>query len=155
MRIKSGFSAISNKGIIPYDVTFLAQSGHLVTLKKPDEIDEEQKVWKWENLPFYPEEHGGWQYKVIQEKKVGHFPTPQERYEEIKDELKSGDYDFVIHAGDPDQEGEQPIQLFRIDKVEDMFKGAPASHNLRGKEKIETTLHAHTYRGQAEDAVYR
>ena len=45
----------------------------------------------------------------------------------------------------PDQEGEQPIQLFRIDKVEDLFKGAPASHNLRGKEKIETTLHAHTY----------
>lgn len=45
----------------------------------------------------------------------------------------------------PDQEGQNPIQIFRIDKVESMFKGVPASHNLRGKEKIETTLHAHTY----------
>ena len=55
-----------------------------------------------------------------------------------------GTYTFMLYYY-PDQEGEQPIQLFRIDKVEDMFKGAPASHNLRGKEKIETTLHAHSY----------
>jgi hypothetical protein len=55
-----------------------------------------------------------------------------------------GTYSYMLFYY-PDQEGEQPIQLFRIDKVEDMFKGAPASHNLRGKEKIETTLHAHTY----------
>lgn len=55
-----------------------------------------------------------------------------------------GTYSFMLYYI-PDQEGEQPIQLFRIDKVEDMFKGAPASHNLRGKEKIETTLHTHTY----------
>lgn len=55
-----------------------------------------------------------------------------------------GTYTFMLYYY-PDQEGEQPIQLFRIDKVEPMFKGAPASHNLRGKEKIETTLHAHTY----------
>ena len=55
-----------------------------------------------------------------------------------------GTYSFMLYYY-PDQEGTQPIQLFRIDKVEDMFKGAPASHNLRGKEKIETTLHAHTY----------
>lgn len=53
-------------------------------------------------------------------------------------------YSYMLYYY-PDQEGEQPIQLFRIDKVEDLFKGAPASHNLRGKEKIETTLHAHTY----------
>ena len=44
-----------------------------------------------------------------------------------------------------DQEADKGIQLFRIDKVEKMFKGAPASHNLRGKEKIENTLHAHSY----------
>ena len=45
----------------------------------------------------------------------------------------------------PDQNAALPIQLFRIDKVEDTYRGAPASHNLRGKEKIETTLHTHTY----------
>ena len=37
------------------------------------------------------------------------------------------------------------IQLLRLDKVADMFKGKPASHNLRGKEKIETTMHIHKY----------
>ena len=55
-----------------------------------------------------------------------------------------GTYSYMLFYY-PDQEGEQPIQLFRIDKVESTFKGAPASHNLRGKEKMETTLHAHTY----------
>ena len=55
-----------------------------------------------------------------------------------------GTYSFSLFYM-PDKEGEQAIQLFRIDKVADTFKGAPASHNLRGKEKIETTLHAHTY----------
>lgn len=53
-------------------------------------------------------------------------------------------YSYMLYYY-PDQDGEQPIQIFRVDKVEDMFKGAPASHNLRGKEKIETTLHAHSY----------
>ena len=55
-----------------------------------------------------------------------------------------GTYSFSLFYM-PDKEGEKAIQLFRIDKVADTFKGAPASHNLRGKEKIETTLHAHTY----------
>ena len=45
----------------------------------------------------------------------------------------------------PNNDNENAIQLFRIDKVPDMFKGVVASHNLRGKEKIETNLHAHTY----------
>ena len=26
---------------IPYDITFLEQSGHLITLKTPDELDDE------------------------------------------------------------------------------------------------------------------
>ena len=91
---------------IPYDITFVSQRGHLLTLKKPDEIDEDYAVWKWDNLPFVPEEHGGWQYDYIKEKRVGKYKTPKERYDEIKKELSSGLYDFVINAGDPDQEGE-------------------------------------------------
>lgn len=100
-----------HKGEIPYDITFMEQRGHLVTLKLPSEIDEEQKHWCWENLPFHPEEHGGWQYKVIKEQKQGHFLTAAERYKAIGDELKTGQYDFVIHAGDPDQEGELLVNL--------------------------------------------
>lgn len=100
-----------NRSEIPYKMTGLSQRGHLVTLKLPNEIDPEQAKWKWENLPFHPEEHGGWQYKVIKEKKQGNFATAKERLLEIKQELDSGDYDFVIHAGDPDQEGELLVNL--------------------------------------------
>ena len=100
-----------HKSEIPYDITFLEQRGHLITLKLPDEIDEEQKNWCWENLPFHPEDHGGWQYKVIEEKKVGSYPTAGERYAKIREALGSGEYDFVINAGDPDQEGELLIRI--------------------------------------------
>lgn len=100
-----------HKSEIPYDITFMEQRGHLLTLKLPSEIDETQKHWSWDNLPFEPEEHGGWQYKIIQEKKVGSFKTAKERYAAIKAELKSGNYDFVIHAGDPDQEGELLVNI--------------------------------------------
>ena len=37
------------------------------------------------------------------------------------------------------------IQLLRTDKVENIFKGNPASHILRGGEKIFTLLHIHEY----------
>ena len=96
---------------IPYRITFASQRGHLVTLKQPDELDEEMKEWSWETLPFHPEEHGGWQYKVIKEKKTGSYMTAQERYDHIKDELASKRYNFVINAGDPDQEGELLIRI--------------------------------------------
>ncbi len=100
-----------HKSEIPYDITFMDQRGHLVTLMLPDEIDETQKNWCWENLPFIPEQSGGWQYKVIEEKKTGNFQTAKERFNAIGKELRSGNYDFVINAGDPDQEGELLIRL--------------------------------------------
>lgn len=100
-----------NRSKIPYDITFVSQIGHLVTLLTPSEMDEEQKTWKWENLPFHPEEHGGWQYKIIKEEKTGFRKTPQDYYECIEKELHSGKYDFVINAGDSEQEGELLIRL--------------------------------------------
>lgn len=100
-----------HKKEVPYKITFMEQRGHLLTLKLPSEIDPDMKQWSWDHLPFDPEEHGGWKYKVIQEKKEGHFLTAKERFENIKDELGSGDYDFVINAGDPDQEGELLVQI--------------------------------------------
>lgn len=100
-----------HKSEIPYDITFMEQRGHLITLKLPSELDEEQKHWSWDNLPFDPAEHGGWQYKIIQEKKTGRFMTAKERYVAIRDELKTGKYDLIIHAGDPDQEGELLVNI--------------------------------------------
>ena len=39
-----------HKSEIPYEITFMEQRGHLLTLKYPGEIDEDQKEWRWENL---------------------------------------------------------------------------------------------------------
>ena len=99
-----------HSGEIPYDVTFVAQRGHLITLKKPNEMVD--SIGRgWESLPIVPEEMGGWQYKIIQEKKTGNFLTSEERYKQIEKEIKYGGYDFIIHAGDPDQEGELLVRL--------------------------------------------
>lgn len=95
---------------IPYDITFLEQSGHLLALKSPDEMDEELKIWSWDTLPIHPEQHGGWQYKIAPKSKKQNI-SPQKRYMKIKKELNEGNYDFIIHAGDPDAEGELLVRL--------------------------------------------
>ena len=95
---------------LPFRLAFAAQSGHLVALRTPNEMDERLKKWAWEDLPIEPEKYGGWQYKVIHEKSTGHFQTPQERYAVIQKEIASGQYSFIVNAGDPDQEGELLIR---------------------------------------------
>ena len=107
-QIEAAYTA--HKSDIPYDVAFLSQRGHLVTLQQPDEMDESLKVWSWDTLPFHPESYGGWKYKVIKEEKKGNYMTSAERFAQIKRELRSGSYDAVINAGDPDQEGELLIR---------------------------------------------
>lgn len=89
---------------LDYEITkFCAQAGHLVRLLRPSEMSEEQKKWAWENLPFFPEEHGGWKYKIIEGK--------EKLFHDIRKEIQSGNYDFIIHAGDPDQEGQLLVML--------------------------------------------
>lgn len=100
-----------HKSEIPYDITFTEQRGHLLTLKMPNELDEDLKKWEWDTLPIQPEDYGGWKYKVIEEKKTGSFLTAKERFHNIKDEYNSGKYDLIIHAGDPDQEGELLVRI--------------------------------------------
>ena len=101
----------SHKDEFDFEIDFAAQRGHLVTLKLPDEIDPSMKTYSWNTIPFFPTEHGGWQYKIISEKKSGNFQTAKERYDNLKDLINNQPYDFVIHAGDPDQEGELLINL--------------------------------------------
>lgn len=96
----------AHESSLPFRLTFLAQSGHLVALKTPSELDEKLKTWEWEDLPIEPERYGGWQYKIIKEKAGSHFQTAQERYAAIARAIDSHAYSFVINAGDPDQEGE-------------------------------------------------
>ena len=105
-------SYYTHKNELPYTLNgFVAQRGHLFTLLKPNELDESLKMWNWETLPIYPENFDGWKYKPIEEKKVGNFLTAKERIQAIKQEIKSGNYDFIVNAGDPDQEGELLIRI--------------------------------------------
>lgn len=99
--IKETYDNVSG---LDYEITkFTAQAGHLVRLLLPNEMDENQQRWAWENLPFFPEEHGGWRYKIIEGK--------EKLFNDIKREIVSGNYDFIIHAGDPDQEGQLLVML--------------------------------------------
>lgn len=109
-KIQSAYEKHKNE--ISYNLTCMAQRGHLLTLKLPNEIDPAQKHWAWENLPFHPEEHGGFQYKVIEEEnRKANYQTSKERFESIFAAYRSGKYDFIIHAGDPDQEGNLLVDL--------------------------------------------
>ena len=99
-----------HKGEFPFSLDALSQAGHLLTLKKPNEIDEEYGKWCWEHLPFHPEKNGGWAYKMI----TGTKPPAslaKGKYQKIKDAIKSGDYDFIVHAGDADQEGQLLVDI--------------------------------------------
>lgn len=127
-----------NKDKIPYEIDFKAQRGHLIELLMPDELDESLKDWSWDTLPFHPENYGGWQYRVKQEKRVGNFQTAQERFDEIKSAIDSGQYDFIINAGDPDQEGELLINLV-LDKAENKLPVKRFwSNNLTDKNVLNT-----------------
>ena len=76
------------------EIDFMAQAGHLLTLKLPKEIDAEKYKWKLEN---FPEEYP-FEYKIGEGK--------NKLVKDIKDAIKSDGYSYIIHAGDPDQEGE-------------------------------------------------
>lgn len=92
------------------EIIFSEMSGHLVTLKLPSEI-EPNLPRDWSSIPFLPEEHGGWQYKVIEEKNSKYKTTAMDRFKTIKDLLDNNQFDYIIHAGDSDQEGELLVNL--------------------------------------------
>lgn len=99
---------LKHKKEFDVDIAFVCQAGHLVTLCLPNELDETLEKWCWENLPFHPKEYGGWKYKVI--------PGSEQKYNKIKDLLHENHYDFIIHAGDSDQEGELLVNLV-LDRI--------------------------------------
>lgn len=90
--LKSAYT--KHKKEFDFDIDFLHQRGHLLELKGPDEINPEYKKWRDIEYPLKIE----FKYKVKKDTK--------NLYDAIKTALKSGKYDFVINAGDPDQEGE-------------------------------------------------
>lgn len=68
-------------------------SGHLLTLKEPEEYDERYKKWSIADLPIY---FDGWQNSVPKEN--------QQRVRQIGELLKGAD--MVVNCGDTDEEGQ-------------------------------------------------
>lgn len=95
---------IDNKSSFPYDLDAFAQRGHLFRLLEPKEIDPTYGHWDINTLPIIPEKEGGWRYVLTDD------PDLKSRYKRIKAAYDSGKYDFIIHAGDADQEGELLIR---------------------------------------------
>ena len=78
------------------DYSIVWSNGHILRLKEPQEIDEKYKEWNFEDLPlFFPK----WEKSVIEEKKF--------IFSNIKSFLTKADE--IIHAGDPDDEGQYLI----------------------------------------------
>lgn len=91
------------KDKVAYDIDFLSQVGHLLELIDPVELNPIYKSWDINLLPIRPENEGGWKYKIKKNTK--------DIYMDIQKAIKSGKYDVIIHAGDPDQEGELLVNL--------------------------------------------
>ena len=87
------------KGGLGFEIDFLAQAGHLVGLKTPDLVDKKYEKWKLENFPI----DVPYEYHVLSGK--------EKLVKDIKVAVHSGKYDCVIHAGDPDGEGELLVRL--------------------------------------------
>lgn len=85
-----------HKDEFDFEITFDHQAGHILGLKLPKEVDAEKYGGGWK-LSSYPEVYP-YEYKISSDKK--------KMYAGIKDQVKKGGYDFIINAGDPDQEGQ-------------------------------------------------
>lgn len=83
--------------------------GHMLTLKEPEDYDIKYKKWSIGSLPIYFKD---WGLKIGQDS--GGFEPKSERVRLIGELLERSD--SVIHAGDPDEEG----QLL-IDELLDWF----------------------------------
>lgn len=78
------------------DYSIVWSNGHILRLKEPQEIDKKYKEWNFEDLPLF---FLRWEKSVIEEKKY--------IFNNIKSFLTKADE--VIHAGDPDDEGQYLI----------------------------------------------
>ncbi len=69
--------------------------GHLVTLKEPQEHDEELKKWSFESLPF--------RFSIRDSLKV--IPDSKDQFNIIKNLINSPGVDSIVNAGDAGREG--------------------------------------------------
>lgn len=90
--------------------------GHMLTLKEPEDYDVKYKKWSAEQLPIYFTDWGQKPGKDSQS--GGRFESKADRINLIGELLKKSD--SVIHAGDPDEEGQllidELLRWFKYDK---------------------------------------
>ncbi len=88
--------------------------GHMLTLKEPEDYDKRYKKWSLDDLPIYFDD---WGMKVGSDSGGG-FESKSERVKLIGELLERSD--SVIHAGDPDEEGQllvdELLEWFKYDK---------------------------------------
>lgn len=100
--------------------------GHMLTLKEPEDYDEKYKRWSEEQLPIYFPE---WGQKIGSDS--GGFESKAERVKLIGELLEKSD--SVIHAGDPDEEGQLLIdELLRWFKYSKPVKRLDTGDTTRG-----------------------
>ena len=73
--------------------------GHMLTLKEPEDYDIKYKKWNLDDLPIYFQD---WGCKIG--KSSAGFEPKEERVKMIGELIEKSEY--VIHAGDPDEEGQ-------------------------------------------------
>lgn len=74
--------------------------GHLVTMSYPEVYDEKYKMWRFDTLPFIPEE---WKYEVIENVRT--------QFEVVKGILTREDVDTIYVCTDSGREGEYIYRL--------------------------------------------
>lgn len=83
-----------------YTVTWVF--GHMLTLKEPEDYDMKYKKWSLDDLPIF---FDNWELKIGQDTSRGrNYETKEQRVNLIGELLRESE--SVIHAGDPDEEGQ-------------------------------------------------
>ena len=95
--------------------------GHLVTMSYPEVYDEKYKMWRYDTLPFIPEE---WKYEVIDNVRA--------QFEVVKGILTREDVDTIYVCTDSGREGEY---IYRL--VDSMA-------NVQGKQKKRVWIDSQT-----------
>ena len=94
------------KDDIPYDIVIVSMVGHLLELVMPEDGNPALKKWTWDTLPFTIEDVGGRKYVPKKEERKGNLKTPEEILRDIIKLYKTGKFDIIINAADPDREGQ-------------------------------------------------
>lgn len=85
----------------PDQIDFKAFVGHTMTLLAPEDYHSEWADWKIEALPLVPDQ---FKYKPTADK--------EKIYNELKHQIETGNYDYLINCCDPGREGQHIFHNF-------------------------------------------